>query len=152
MLRLTRGYNDYLTVQYYFHNRFKFPRKVNVGDRPITDLGWEIYPKGLYNILIHLKRYKLPIYITENGLADVTDSQRVAFIREHLYWTHRAIAEGTDVRGYLYWSLLDNFEWDKGFWPRFGLVEINYKTQERKIRPSAYEYAKICKENSLDLE
>jgi len=55
------------------------------------------------------------------------------------------------VRGYLHWSLMDNFEWDKGFWPRFGLVEVNYKTLERKIRPSALQYAKICKTNELIL-
>ena len=60
-----------------------------------------------------------------------------------------AIKDGVDIRGYLYWSFLDNHEWDKGFWPRFGLVEIDYKTQERKIRPSAKVYAEICKNNEL---
>jgi len=63
----------------------------------------------------------------------------------------KAINEGVNVRGYLHWSLMDNFEWDKGFWPRFGLVEVNYKTLERKIRPSALQYAKICKTNELIL-
>ncbi len=72
-------------------------------------------------------------------------------IKEHLKWIHKAISEGIDVRGYLYWSLLDNFEFVeiRGFWPRFGLVEVDYKTMERRIRNSALEYAKICKENSL---
>lgn len=64
---------------------------------------------------------------------------------------HKAISEGVDVRGYFHWSLLDNFEWQQGFWPRFGLVEIDYKTQERRIRQSAYEYAKIVKANAIDL-
>ena len=75
--------------------------------------------------------------IVFNGIADAEDSRRGRFIESHLRAISHALAEGIDVRGYLYWSLLDNFEWDKGFWPRFGLVEIDYKTLERKIRPSA---------------
>jgi len=63
----------------------------------------------------------------------------------------RALDEGVDVRGYFYWSLLDNFEWQEGYWPRFGLVEVNYKTLERKIRPSALEYKKIIAMNSIEL-
>ncbi len=152
MLLLTSKHHDFLTVQYYFHNRFKFPRKIHPIGFEQTDLGWEIYPKGIFNILDHLKRYKLPIYITENGLADLTDEKRTAFIRQHLRWVHKAIEEGADVRGYFYWSLLDNFEWDKGFWPRFGLVEVNYETQKRTIRPSGHFYGKICQENALGVE
>lgn len=151
-LRLTAGTHDFLTVQYYFHNRFKFPRKVHLGDKPVSDLGWEIYPKGLYDILKELHQYRLPIYITENGLADADDDQRLDFIRDHLLWVHRAIEEGVDVRGYFYWSLLDNFEWDKGFWPRFGLVGVDYETQARTIRPSARFYAKVCQDNALETE
>jgi len=151
-LRLTRGTHDFLTVQYYFHNRFKFPRKVHLGDKPVSDLGWEIYPKGIYNILKELSVYNLPIYITENGLADAEDTKRADFLRDHLMWVHRAIEEGIPVKGYFYWSLLDNFEWDKGFWPRFGLVAVNYQTQERTIRPSARYYAQICKNNALEIE
>lgn len=151
-LRLTRGTHDFLTAQYYFHNRFKFPRKVHLGDKPINDLGWEIYPKGIYNILKELAEYNLPIYITENGLADAFDDQRLDFIRDHLLWIHRAIAEGVDVRGYFYWSLLDNFEWDKGFWPRFGLVGVDYEDQERIVRKSALFYAEICKNNALEIK
>jgi len=151
MLNLTKGHNDFLTVQYYFHNRFKFPKKIHVHDKPETDMGWEIFPEGIYHIIKRLRRYKLPIYITENGLADAADSQRAEFIKQHLFWIYKSIQEGADVRGYFYWSFLDNFEWDKGFWPRFGLVEIDYKTQERKIRSSAWEYAKICKSNELEV-
>ena len=84
-------------------------------------------------------------------MADADDSRREAFIREHLFWVHKAIEEGIDIHGYFYWSLLDNFEWDKGFWPRFGLVEVNYRTQERKIRESAKEFAKICQESTLEI-
>ena len=149
---LTPGTHDFLSVQYYFHNRFKFPRKIRLGDKPISDLGWELYPKGIYNILKELQHYNLPIYITENGLADAFDDQRLEFIRDHLLWVHRAIEEGVDVRGYFYWSLLDNFEWDKGFWPRFGLVGVDYDDQERIVRKSALFYAKICQDNALETE
>jgi beta-glucosidase len=65
---------------------------------------------------------------------------RAKFIKDHLASLARAITDGADVRGYFYWSLLDNFEWDKGFWPRFGLIEIDYRTMQRKIRPSALVY------------
>jgi beta-glucosidase len=95
----------------------------------------------------------LPIYITENGLADADDRRREKFIKDHLYWLSRAIKEGAVVKGYFYWSFLEIFEMVdmRGYWPKFGLVEIDYKTMERKIRPSAYEYAKICRENSLKI-
>ena len=113
-------------------------------------MGWELYPEGIYRCLVDLKKYGKPVYITENGLADAKDEKREWFIKESLKNVYRAISEGVDVRGYLHWSLLDNFEWDKGFWPRFGLVEINYETFGRKIRPSAYSYKKICETNSLE--
>ena len=115
----------------------------------VSDLGWEVYPEGICHLIKKLQKYKKPIYVTENGLADAEDSRREQFIKEHLQYIHQAIQEGADVRGFFYWSLLDNFEWDKGFWPRFGLVEVDYKTLERRIRPSAYRYAEITKSNQL---
>ena len=102
-------------------------------------------------MLKELKKYNLPVYITENGLADKKDKLRKNFIGDHLFWIQKAIKEGVDVRGYFHWSLMDNFEWERGFEPRFGLVEINYETMERKIRLSAFYYAKICKENQLTI-
>ncbi|MDR3559120.1 MAG: glycoside hydrolase family 1 protein [Candidatus Pacebacteria bacterium] len=151
-LNLVGSNQDFLAVQYYFHKKIKFPFKQTNENKTRTDMGWEIYPEGIYHLIKNLQKYNLPIYITENGLADVDDTKRDKFIKDHLKWTHKAISEGVDVRGYFHWSLLDNFEWDKGFWPRFGLVEIDYKTLERKIRPSAREYAKICQENMLKIE
>ena len=117
-----------------------------------NDLGWQIAPEGIYHVLKKAAKIGKPIYITENGLPDAQDKSRGKFIIEHLIFLHRAISEGVDVRGYFYWSLLDNFEFVemRGFWPRFGLVEVDYKTLERKIRPSAWEYAEICKSNSLE--
>lgn len=136
---------DFIGLNYYFHNRidYGFNKNKNEG---ISDMGRELYPEGLYHLLLNLKQFQKPVYITENGLADVRDEHRAWFIAEHIRLMKRAMEEGADVRGYLYWSLLDNFEWDKGFWPRFGLVEIDYKTLERKIRPSAWEYKKIIEE------
>lgn len=136
---------DFIGVNYYFHKKFGDKNKYEK-----SDLSRDIYPKGIYNVLMELKRYHKPIYITENGIADAADTKRARFIKDHLYWIYRAIHDGVDIRGYFYWSLLDNFEWDKGFEPRFGLVEMNYETMERKIRPSAYEYQQICKSNSLN--
>lgn len=149
--RLTGDTHDFFAVQYYMHAKISFPSKSNIKGDNNSDMGWEIYPEGICHLLKDLKKYDKPIYITENGLADARDEKRAKFIKDHLLWINKAIQEGVDVRGYFYWSLLDNFEWDKGFWPRFGLVEVDYKTLERKIRPSAWEYAKICKNNSIFL-
>lgn len=146
---LTQNTHDYLAIQYYHHARVKFPGIRKNERKEINDMNWEIYPEGIYHILKNLPKYNVPIYITENGLADKDDVKREKFIKEHLKWMHKAISEGVNVQGYFYWSMLDNFEWDKGFWPRFGLVEIDYKTLKRKVRPSAWEYAKICQNNGL---
>lgn len=156
-LKVCKKY-DFVGIQYYRANAEKVTfknanilgiiKEYEMTDR-LSDMGWCIYPEGIYHLLKKASRFGKYIYIAENGLADADDSQREKFIKEHLYWIHKAISEGVDVRGYFHWSLLDNFEWDKGFWPRFGLVEIDYKTMERKIRPSAWEYAKICRKNEL---
>jgi len=117
-----------------------------------SDIGWNIAPEGIYENLKHIyATYHKPIYISESGIADKYDVHREKFIKEELYWVHKAISDGVDVRGYHYWSLIDNFEWHDGYWPRFGLVEVDFKTQKRTIRPSAYEYAKICKSNTLEI-
>lgn len=153
--RKTMPYNDFIGCNYYHHNRIRFnwsnlARSFKRNDNcDISDMGFEVFSEGIYHVLKNLKKYNLPIYITENGIADAKDEKRGKFIKEHIIWMHKAIQEGVDVRGYLYWSLLDNFEWDEGFWPRFGLVEVDYNTMERKIRPSAYAYAEICRTNSL---
>jgi len=101
-------------------------------------------------LLVRLKRYKLPIFILENGICTDDDSLRWDFISEHLRSLHRAISEGAGVIGYIHWSLIDNFEWDKGFAPRFGLVHVDYHTYQRTIRQSAKNFAQVCQENRLD--
>jgi beta-glucosidase len=150
-LNRVKNYLDFIGLNYYFHQKIKFPAQNKNENKIVSDIGWEIYPKGIYFALKELKKCGKPIYITENGLADTKDKLRKDFIKNHLYWIHKTISEGIDVRGYFHWSLIDNFEWAMGFEPRFGLVEIDYKTLERKPRPSAFYYAKICKNNSLQI-
>ncbi len=115
-----------------------------------NSLGWDIFPEGLHNLLLRFKKYRLPIFILENGICTDDDSLRWEFIRRHLMSLNRAMRKGVEVWGYLYWSLLDNFEWDKGFAPRFGLVKIDYNTQKRAIRESARKFAQVCKTGVLD--
>jgi beta-glucosidase len=139
---------DFIGLNYYFHNRinYGFGKNKNVS---VSDLGYEIYPEGIYHVLCSLKKYRKSVYVTENGVADLKDAYREKFIKDHIGWIKKAIDEGIDARGYFHWSLTDNFEWDKGFWPRFGLVEIDYRTMERKIRPSAFAYKKIMEWSGL---
>jgi len=115
-----------------------------------NSLGWDIYPQGLYELLLKLKRHNLPIFILENGICTEDDNARWDFISGHLNYLHRAMQEGVKVLGYIYWSLIDNFEWDKGFTPRFGLIEVNYQTYKRTIRESARRFAMACKTGMLD--
>ena len=149
-LKKIKDHLDFIAFDYYFHDRIVWypPYKKNL-NKKVTDLGWEIYPKGIYHVLKYLNIFNKPIYIMENGLADKDDRNRADFIRDHLSFIHQAIEEGIDVRGYFYWSLLDNFEWAEGWVPKFGLYEVDRITQKRKIRPSAKVYAEICKNNKL---
>ena len=151
--------NDFIGFQYYhrdvisfapFNGKWWFIDSKNPNTW-VNDLGWDMFPEGIYPLLIRAGSYNKPIYITESGLADRDDKNRIEFIQRNLFHIHRAIKDGVPIKGYFHWSLLDNFEWDKGFWPRFGLVEINYTTQERIIRPSARVYKKICESNVLEL-
>ncbi len=121
------------------------------GHHPVKKnfLGWDIYPEGIYHVLLRLKKYNVPIIISENGICTNEDSQRWDFIQTHLRMIHKAMSEGVDVRGYMHWSLLDNFEWDKGFAPRFGLINVNYDTFERTIKDSALKYAEVCKTGQI---
>lgn len=136
----------------------------------ISCMGWESYPDGLFEILTkelkpYLKRSdgkECPIMITENGYAtlfpahlvegdwSLTDEFRIKYLISHLMAMHKAIQKGANVKGYLYWSLLDNFEWAEGLKARFGLVRVAFPTQERTLRKSAYVYAKIAQSNTLD--
>ena len=112
-------------------------------------MGWDIHPQGFYKILCKLKKFKLPVIVTENGTAENEDRFYQEYLSEHLKSLALAFKDGVNIGGYLWWSLLDNFEWDKGFGPRFGLIKVDYSSMERSIKPFAYIYAKICKENKI---
>ncbi|MDP8299274.1 MAG: family 1 glycosylhydrolase, partial [Candidatus Tantalella remota] len=114
-----------------------------------TDMGWEIYPEGLYEVVKSFSRYELPIMITENGLATTDDALRRSYIKGHLSQLLRAINEGANVSGYLHWSLLDNFEWVHGYSKRFGLIEVDYSSQKRTIRDSAKYYSDIIRTGKI---
>ncbi len=118
-------------------------------DAEVSDYFWIVYPEGIYKMLTRLKKYGKPVYVTENGIAAVNDRQRCRYILRHLAEAHRAISDGVDLRGYFHWSLIDNFEWNEGFRMRFGLVEVDFRTLERKPRESAYLYAEIARRNKI---
>jgi beta-glucosidase/6-phospho-beta-glucosidase/beta-galactosidase len=102
-------------------------------------------PEGLYPLLLRVwARFKKPVIITENGVADATDEYRRWWIEESIVAMQRALSEGVDLRGYFYWSLLDNFEWADGWWPKFGLVSVDRAHgMKREVRPSAKWFASV---------
>jgi beta-glucosidase len=138
-------------------------RAVRQENCPYTAMEWEIYPQGLTDTLAWLKqRYgNLPIYITENGAAFddrwdgsplVDDPQRVEYLRSHLQAARKAIAAGVDLRGYFAWSLLDNFEWQCGYSKRFGIVYMDFATQRRVPKSSAFFYRDVIRNGGAALD
>ncbi|RLG79985.1 MAG: glycoside hydrolase family 1 protein [Thermoprotei archaeon] len=153
---------DWLGVNYYSRIVFKFihgkpivlqgygffcsSSGVSKMGLPCSDFGWEIYPQGLYLLLkeIHTRYNGLPIIVTENGISDKADKLRPKYLVSHLYNTLKARNEGVPVKGYLHWSLIDNYEWAQGFRQRFGLVIVDFNTKKRYIRPSALVFREIA--------
>ena len=136
---------DFIGVNYYFSNRVYGYRVHNQQDR-LSDMGWSLDPSDIQYVLELLSsKYKKPILITENGLADEDDSQRKWWISETIGAIQAASDSGVEIMGYLHWSLLDNFEWDKGYWPKFGLASVDDVTLDRTLKPSAVWFGKIIK-------
>lgn len=136
---------DYIGVNFYFSRRV-YGYRLHDENVRVSDMGWNMQPSYIGHAIERLyEKYHKPIFITENGLADADDANRVWWLTQTIIALQHAIASGIDVIGYLHWSLTDNFEWDKGFWPRFGLFAVNYKTMERTPRPSAVWLAKTLK-------
>jgi beta-glucosidase len=118
--------------------------------REVTDMGWEVYPQGLTELLLRLHRdYPVPpIYVTENGSAftdrledgRVHDAARTRYLESHIGAVREAMRQGVDLAGYMVWSLLDNFEWASGYAKRFGIVYVDYATQQRTLKDSALWY------------
>lgn len=164
-----KGYQDYIGVNYYRLGKIKFEfGRFGMDSRNQKYFGfsieedkdnvmkWISYPEGIYFVLKEAsEKFKLPIYITENGVPTregIDDEERIKFIKKHLSFVHKAIEEGVDIRGYNFWSLMDNLEWLYGYEPKFGLIEMDYENIRYEKRKSFYEYAKICKNNAVDLE
>lgn len=158
---------DFLGLNYYARSLVKAdPASQPLGfsglpaEGPLTDMGWEITPYALYDLLLRIRRdwTELPIYITENGAAfadrvgadgQVEDHDRIAFLREHFIATGQAIRDGVNVKGFYVWSLMDNFEWALGYSKRFGLVYVDYETQRRIPKRSALWYRDVIRRNGL---
>src|SRR6185503_5382620 len=163
---------DYIGVNYYTRSVVRadpnaWPLRtapVRQKQRTHTETGWEVFPQGLRDTLLWIKnRYgNPPVYITENGAAFfdppsvegavLEDPLRVDYLRKHLRAVHDAIRQGADIRGYLAWSLLDNFEWAYGFTKRFGLVHVDYESLKRTPKASAHFYARVIASNGAALD
>ena len=125
----------------------------------VTEMDWEVYPEGLYEMLMQLKtEYPFPAYyVTENGAAyvdepgpdGVHDPKRLAYLKAHFEQAARAIADGVPLKGYFVWSLMDNFEWAWGYTRRFGIVYVDYETQERTPKSSALWYRRVIAANGV---
>jgi beta-glucosidase len=138
-----------------------FPVKLSGGEQgPKTDIGWEVWPKALYDMVLRISRdFNHPqIEITESGCAYndgpdasgvIRDGRRIQYHRDYLQALARAMADGADVRSYHAWTLLDNFEWAEGFSQRFGLTYVDFKNQKRTIKESGKWYAKVAAENRV---
>lgn len=129
-------------------------------DAPYTDMNWEVYPQGLYEILkwVHDTYGPVPLYVTENGAAfpdrvepdgSVKDTARTDYLREHFVQAHRCIQDGIPLRGYFVWSLMDNFEWAHGYAMRFGIVRVDFETQQRTIKASGHFYRQVIAQNGV---
>jgi beta-glucosidase len=157
---------DFLGINYYSRaiiRNLQAPDNLPVSVQPepnATEMGWEIYPDSLYDVLVRLHAdYHPPkIYITENGASysdgpdasgRVHDQRRIDYLRSHLLAVHRAIQDGVPVQGYFVWSLLDNFEWAKGYRQRFGIVWVDYETQRRLPKDSALWYREVIRRNGV---
>lgn len=151
MLYYLKDELDFIGLNYYIHyNVCPFKKEKNIIK---NDLGWELCPESVYYLLKDLKKYNKDIIITENGLADKDDKYRIWYIYETIKNMKKAIDENIRLTGYMHWSFFDNFEWDQGRWPRFGLVNIDYNNNlERIPRKSAYFLKDVIENNGINEE
>ncbi|MEY4728869.1 MAG: hypothetical protein RL020_27 [Pseudomonadota bacterium] len=151
-LDIIRAPLDFIGINYYTRQVVSAQPDFNhaANKLPLTDMGWEICPEGLTDLLVRLNRdYPLPpLLITENGAAfpdqlsngEIDDLPRIAYLKQHIAAVHHAIQQGVNVSGYFVWSLLDNFEWASGYEKRFGIIYVDYATQKRYLKNSAKWY------------
>ncbi|WP_224362574.1 glycoside hydrolase family 1 protein [Hyalangium versicolor] len=133
-----KGSSDYLGINYYTRDYVRqyfgepsLSRQYVPRGRQKNDLGWELYPEGLYLFLTRYAKLGLPLIVTENGMADTDGEERPYYLQSHVYAVEQAVAKGVDVRGYFHWSLLDNFEWAEGYEPKFGLFKVDLESPEK---------------------
>ena len=148
---------DFFGVNYYtrVHIRFNPFKKMGVELRNrdidgygLTDMGWEIHPRGLEKVLRYASKLNVPLIITENGIATRDGQKKIKYMKRHVDAVEKSIKDGIDVRGYFYWSLIDNYEWLQGLDARFGLYRVDFNTMERKPTNAAAYYAYIIKSRS----
>ena len=146
-LRRIRHHQDFIGINYYFTDYYKGTKRENP-KFPLNDMGWYMEPEGLYNLIVRTwAHFKIPIIISENGLADHDDTHREWWLKQTIIAMQRALSEGVEIKGYFHWSLLDNFEWAYGWWPKFGLIAVDRKhDMKRTVRPSAIWLAKKIQE------
>jgi beta-galactosidase len=126
------------------------PMSKSLDGFPTSDYGWEIYPNGINEVLTAMSKYRLPLYIMENGIADANDNVRPRFLIQHLKVVEKTLDKNNiDLRGYFHWSLLDNYEWAEGYKQKFGLFAVNMRTKKRIARRSAFIYKKIIDKASV---
>lgn len=136
---------DFIGINYYFSDRV-YGYRVHNPENRVSDVGWDMQPHYLARAIEDIyEKYNKPILITESGVADADDNHRQWWLTQSLLALQTAIKKSVPVIGYLYWSLTDTFEWEKGFWPQFGLFAVDRKTMKRTPRPSAVWYAKTLK-------
>ena len=145
LLGMVMKHCDFIAVNYY-QSMHVYGHHSHILQAPHNDLDWVLAPEDIQHVLERLyKKYKKPILITENGVADAKDVYRKDWIKKTIVAMQAAMKNGVKLQGYLHWSLTDNFEWSYGRWPRFGLAEVNYKTYKRTLRPSAVWFGKVIR-------
>jgi beta-glucosidase len=147
------GSFDFVGLNYYTRVQLSFPprigRAIGTPEEGLSDDFWDPYAPGMLAAIRWAMRHKKPIYITENGLPDAGDDRRRAYILEHLRQVWQAINFNLPIMGYYHWTLTDNFEWERGWTQRFGLIELEPESQERRWRPSAHLYQEICRSGTI---
>ena len=174
-LDLIATYTDFLGVNYYTRHVARDEARTEEAEKNApqevfpdppeerTEMGWEVYPQGLYDLLnrIHFEYAPPKLYVTENGCSyldgpdeegRVTDERRIDYLWDHVAAVHGALENGVSVAGYFVWSLLDNFEWERGYTQRFGIVYVDYETQQRYLKDSAYWYRDVIAASGLDVD
>ncbi len=163
---LIRGAFDFMSLNYYARDRIKFsplsPGRLfgktvvpegaetshegATGERPEG----EVYPHGIYRLLKTLSQYEKPLYVAENGIGTNNDKARLRYVARHIAEVGNAIKDGMDVRGYLHWSTLDNFEWAEGYEMRFGMIHVDFETQKRTVKETGKFFSDLAKKNCID--